>query len=134
MRNEIRPGIRRLLRLLTNRSMQEGADEEIRFHLEQRTKQLIGQGMSPSDARAEAERLFGEMDDAQRLARASANRQARRLRWRDAIDVLRGDIRYAARGLRNKPGFAAAVILTLGLGIGANAAMFGIVDRLLFRA
>ena len=42
-------------------------------------------------------------------------------------------VRYAVRGLRRKPGFAAAVVLTLGLGIGANATMFGIIDRLLFR-
>ena len=49
------------------------------------------------------------------------------------FDNLQHDLKYAVRGLRTKPGFAVAVIATLALGIGANAAMFGIVDRLLFR-
>lgn len=49
------------------------------------------------------------------------------------LETFWQDLRYAARGLRQKPGFAAAVVLTLGLGIGANAAMFGVTDRLLFR-
>jgi predicted permease len=50
-----------------------------------------------------------------------------------SLESLKQDFAYAIRGLRTKPGFAIAVIATLGLGIGANAAMFGIVDRLLFR-
>ena len=50
-----------------------------------------------------------------------------------SLDNLRQDLSYAIGGLRRKPGFAIGVVLTLGLGIGANAAMFGIVDQLLFR-
>jgi putative ABC transport system permease protein len=52
---------------------------------------------------------------------------------RQLLEELTQDVRYAFRALRKSPGFAAAVILTLGLGIGANAAMFGVVDRLMFR-
>src|SRR5262249_57362699 len=49
------------------------------------------------------------------------------------LDAFMQDVRYALRGLRSKPGFASAVIVTLALGIGANSAMFGIMDRMLFR-
>jgi hypothetical protein len=49
------------------------------------------------------------------------------------FDRFTHDVTYAIRGLRMRPGFAIAVVTTLGLGIGANSAMFGIVDRLLFR-
>ena len=56
-----------------------------------------------------------------------------RLSPRHLLAEVMQDTRYAFRALRKSPGFAAAVILTLGLGIGANAAMFGVVDRLMFR-
>ena len=54
-------------------------------------------------------------------------------RIRQLLDDVAHDLRYAGRALRKSPGFAVAVIVTLGLGIGANAAMFGVVDRLMFR-
>src|SRR5438067_12711035 len=53
--------------------------------------------------------------------------------WFPGFDHARQDLRYAFRGLRNSPGFTVTVMLTLGLGIGANAAMFGVIDRLMFR-
>jgi putative ABC transport system permease protein len=57
----------------------------------------------------------------------------RGMRLASLVEAMAHDIRYALRGMRAKPGFTAAVVLTLGLGIGANAAMFGIIDRLMFR-
>ena len=53
---------------------------------------------------------------------------------RDQFDRVYQDVRYALRGLRRAPGFTVTVMLTLGLGIGANAAMFAVVDRLMFRS
>jgi predicted permease len=62
------------------------------------------------------------------------HQEAARERWSwPWLDTLLQDLRYAFRGIRRSPGFAATVILTLGLGIGANAAMFGVIDRLMFR-
>jgi predicted permease len=133
MTSELRPGIRRLLRLVTRRSMQQDADEEIRLHLELRTKQLVDEGLSPTAARAEAERRFGEVEDERRRSRQFAGRRERRLRWRESFDVIRGDVRYALRTLRRDMGFTAFALTIMALGIGASATVFSLVNGVLLR-
>src|SRR5262249_5705912 len=99
--------------------------DEIARHIELSTERLMARGLDPEKARAEAEREFGNVG---RIYEQS--RDARGVR---AIETLLHDIRYAARGLRRPPAFTIGVVLTLALGVAANATMFGVVDRLLFR-
>ncbi len=112
--------------LLRRAVVEQEMHEEMQLHLERATERLIARGLPSDVARAEARREFGNIAFVEEQAR-----DARGVRWLE--DTVQ-DVRYAVRGLRRKPGFAIAVIVTLGLGVGANATMFGIVDRLLFRA
>jgi len=101
-------------------------EEEFQFHVEMETKRLVEQhGLSPDEARRRALVAFGGLD-----AHREEMRDGRGARW---FDDLGADIRYALRGMRRAPGFALAVALTLGLGIGVNGIVFGFVDSLLFR-
>ena len=130
-----RSGLRRMFRLRPRRAAQVAAevDDEIALHLQLRAEQLERMGLPPDRARHEAQRLFGAVDDARRSLRHSVRRREERIRMREAIEALFQDVRYAGRRIARQPGFAIGVIVTLALGIGANATMFGIVDRLLLR-
>jgi predicted permease len=131
----IRPGIRKLFRLALRRRdvVARNVDDEIRAHLDLRAEQLQREGYPPDAARAEAARRFGSLDDARRDLQEHAQHRERTMQFHERLDALKQDIRYAARGLRREPMLAGFVIATLALGIGANAAMFGVVDRLLLR-
>jgi predicted permease len=129
------PGIRRFFRLPADAStVTREIEEEIAFHLEERVQALVGRGMALAEARREAEREFGDVGAARaelaEIDRLTVRRE-RRSRWWDAF---RYDARLAVRGLRREPAFGAAVVVMLALGIGVNAAMFGIADRLLLSA
>jgi len=107
------------------RAVENELDEELRFHIEQEARKLEASGLTTYEAHRQARIAFGGVERIK-----DDTRDVRGVSW---LEVLRQDLRYAARGLRARPAFTASVILTLGLGIGANVAMFGIVDQLLIR-
>ena len=101
-------------------------DEEIRFHLAEETDKQIAEGLSPAAARTAAKRDFGNVMLIRELTRETWG-------WGPAERLLQ-DIRAAIRGMRRNPGYAGAVVLTLALGIGLNAAMYGLLARLFLQA
>ncbi|HKF02098.1 MAG TPA: ABC transporter permease [Candidatus Sulfotelmatobacter sp.] len=112
-----------------------GADvkDELRFHLDAKTDDLISQGWTPSEARREAERQFGDLKGVQKIGTQMGQRMERRKRFSDYGRDVRQDIHYTFRTLSRDPGFAAVSILILALAIGANIAVFSVVNTLLLR-
>jgi len=103
-------------------------DLELQHHLQERIDSLLDSGLSPREAQREARRRFGNITRYERECRLIARNQERRMQVLEFCRSIAQDILYAARGANSSRTFAAALILTVGLGIGTITAMFSIVN------
>jgi predicted permease len=125
---------RRVLRLdIGGRRVERDVDQEIAFHLEMKTRKLVAAGWEPDAARDAAVARFGDLPAVRDACITIGHRRERTMEWSERIAGVRRDVTYALRALRRQPSFTAAVVLILGLGIGANTTVFTITNALVLR-
>jgi predicted permease len=115
------------------RHLERDVDQELDFHIAMRTQKLVAAGLAPDAARAKALERFGDMSSVRNDCLDIDYHRERAMRRTNFLSNLQQDISYALRAMRQNAGFAAVVLLTLALGIGANTSTFTLIDALVLR-